>query len=193
MQWHEANPGRWQQEQAVAANLLGNADAGIDSEGTAFVCGTFGVYSEHGHLYESVKLRIVYPPNYPARNCPPSVYLASHRDRWKNGGDSHIESDWKLCLFVPGESGIDFSQDGSLNDLFAVIHTFLFKQRVYQRRLLRAQLDGSIPEWPGEYRSHGIQGMREAIRDMGGVGRNDPCPCGSGLKFKKCHMPVLPK
>jgi uncharacterized protein YecA (UPF0149 family) len=19
------------------------------------------------------------------------------------------------------------------------------------------------------------------------VGRNDPCPCGSGLKFKKCH------
>ena len=20
-----------------------------------------------------------------------------------------------------------------------------------------------------------------------GVGRNDPCPCGSGLKFKNCH------
>lgn len=19
------------------------------------------------------------------------------------------------------------------------------------------------------------------------VGRNDPCPCGSGIKFKKCH------
>ncbi len=19
------------------------------------------------------------------------------------------------------------------------------------------------------------------------VGRNDPCPCGSGLKFKRCH------
>src|SRR5208283_5972910 len=100
-------------------------------------------------------------------NCHPSVYLVSHRDRWKNGGDSHIESDWKLCLFVPGESGIDFSQADSLNDLFAVIHTFLFKQRVYQRRLVRAQLDGSIPKWPGEYRSHGIQGMREAIRDMG--------------------------
>lgn len=23
--------------------------------------------------------------------------------------------------------------------------------------------------------------------DLGGVGRNDPCPCGSGLKFKRCH------
>jgi uncharacterized protein len=19
------------------------------------------------------------------------------------------------------------------------------------------------------------------------IGRNDPCPCGSGIKFKKCH------
>jgi len=23
--------------------------------------------------------------------------------------------------------------------------------------------------------------------DFAGVGRNDPCPCGSGKKFKKCH------
>jgi uncharacterized protein YecA (UPF0149 family) len=25
---------------------------------------------------------------------------------------------------------------------------------------------------------------RNPVRD---VGRNDPCPCGSGRKFKKCH------
>lgn len=24
------------------------------------------------------------------------------------------------------------------------------------------------------------------------VGRNDPCPCGSGLKYKKCHGAVIP-
>src|SRR5690349_22796733 len=23
------------------------------------------------------------------------------------------------------------------------------------------------------------------------VGRNDPCPCGSGLKYKKCHGAVI--
>ncbi|MCK4583816.1 SEC-C domain-containing protein, partial [candidate division WOR-3 bacterium] len=23
------------------------------------------------------------------------------------------------------------------------------------------------------------------------VGRNDPCPCGSGKKFKKCHGKYL--
>ena len=22
------------------------------------------------------------------------------------------------------------------------------------------------------------------------VGRNDPCPCGSGLKYKRCHLPL---
>lgn len=26
------------------------------------------------------------------------------------------------------------------------------------------------------------------IRDKPRVGRNDPCPCGSGLKFKKCCL-----
>jgi preprotein translocase subunit SecA len=26
-----------------------------------------------------------------------------------------------------------------------------------------------------------------AANPFAGVGRNDPCPCGSGKKFKKCH------
>jgi preprotein translocase subunit SecA len=25
------------------------------------------------------------------------------------------------------------------------------------------------------------------VRDAPKVGRNDPCPCGSGKKFKQCH------
>ena len=29
----------------------------------------------------------------------------------------------------------------------------------------------------------------EPIRNRGAkVGRNDPCPCGSGKKYKNCHM-----
>jgi preprotein translocase subunit SecA len=29
----------------------------------------------------------------------------------------------------------------------------------------------------------------EPIRNVGQkVGRNDPCPCGSGKKYKNCHM-----
>lgn len=30
-------------------------------------------------------------------------------------------------------------------------------------------------------------GMIEHHRPEKRVGRNDPCPCGSGVKFKKCH------
>jgi uncharacterized protein YecA (UPF0149 family) len=26
----------------------------------------------------------------------------------------------------------------------------------------------------------------EPIKTQGGTGRNDPCPCGSGKKYKKC-------
>jgi uncharacterized protein YecA (UPF0149 family) len=33
---------------------------------------------------------------------------------------------------------------------------------------------------------------QEASR-FAGVGRNDPCPCGSGAKYKKCHGSETPK
>jgi preprotein translocase subunit SecA len=30
-------------------------------------------------------------------------------------------------------------------------------------------------------------GVKTVVRKKAKVGRNDPCPCGSGKKFKKCH------
>jgi uncharacterized protein len=36
-----------------------------------------------------------------------------------------------------------------------------------------------------------LNGKRETLRNVfQDVGRNDPCPCGSGVKFKKCHGKV---
>ena len=29
--------------------------------------------------------------------------------------------------------------------------------------------------------------LRPIVRETPKVGRNEPCPCGSGLKYKKCH------
>ena len=29
--------------------------------------------------------------------------------------------------------------------------------------------------------------MQPFVRHGGKVGRNDPCPCGSGKKYKQCH------
>lgn len=186
--WHQLNTKRWEQECLIAAEVFSGCESEVDASRKAIIRGMFDVCSQHGHIYESVKLRIEYPATFTIRNQPPSVYLESHRDRWKNTADSHIENDWRLCLFVPGESGINFSDSMSLNDLFAVIQTFLFKQRIYQRRLAKTYLTGEIAKWPGKDRSHGEQGIREAIHARGGVGRNEPCPCGSGKKYKHCHL-----
>jgi uncharacterized protein YecA (UPF0149 family) len=29
--------------------------------------------------------------------------------------------------------------------------------------------------------------VQQVVRSAAKVGRNDPCPCGSGKKYKKCH------
>jgi preprotein translocase subunit SecA len=31
------------------------------------------------------------------------------------------------------------------------------------------------------------QQVQQVVRSQEKVGRNDPCPCGSGKKYKKCH------
>ena len=31
------------------------------------------------------------------------------------------------------------------------------------------------------------QKVQQIVRTQPKVGRNDPCPCGSGRKYKKCH------
>ncbi len=31
------------------------------------------------------------------------------------------------------------------------------------------------------------QPVQQVVRGEEKVGRNDPCPCGSGKKYKKCH------
>jgi len=42
-------------------------------------------------------------------------------------------------------------------------------------------------EAPRPARTGGDDVVRQVKRDEPKVGRNDPCPCGSGKKYKKCH------
>ena len=188
MAWHERAPARWESEKRIGHQLLEDGRSGISDDGVVFLEGVFHVRSRHGHRYESVRLRVEYPPSFPERGTTPKVVLLSHRDRWKEGGDSHINSDWSLCLFVAGECGIDFRLSDSLNALFAVTQTVLFKEHLYQQALVREALTGEKAVWPGDARSHGMAGIAEAVHGMGGVGRNEACPCGSGKKFKVCCL-----
>ena len=45
----------------------------------------------------------------------------------------------------------------------------------------------AVAEPPRPARSGGDDSIRQVRRDEPKVGRNDPCPCGSGKKYKKCH------
>lgn len=48
-------------------------------------------------------------------------------------------------------------------------------------RALVEKLEAPLQSWSFETVEHRVK--------PGGVGRNDPCPCGSGKKFKKCCLP----
>src|SRR5258705_13865465 len=48
--------------------------------------------------------------------------------------------------------------------------------------LSKAMAGGPVP---------GVAGGPAGAKDWSNVGRNDPCPCGSGKKFKKCHGAAL--
>ncbi|UJW85156.1 UPF0149 family protein [Devosia sp. SL43] len=46
---------------------------------------------------------------------------------------------------------------------------------------------GIIPRLAGElYRAHRLAAPQAPLR-VASTGRNDPCPCGSGFKYKRCH------
>jgi len=58
-----------------------------------------------------------------------------------------------------------------LGDTVRKIHALWLEQR--RAQIARGALPGVV--------------RREPIRHPDKVGRNDPCPCGSGKKFKHCH------
>jgi preprotein translocase subunit SecA len=61
-----------------------------------------------------------------------------------------------------------------------------------QRRRLAARRRGGSMQFTGPNQGATAAGeeagkVKTIVRDQPKVGRNDPCPCGSGKKFKKCH------
>jgi preprotein translocase subunit SecA len=53
------------------------------------------------------------------------------------------------------------------------------------------QLEFSHPSAPNSFTGEPVEAVQEDktpfVRDEKKVGRNEPCPCGSGKKFKQCH------
>ena len=186
MGWNKLSPKRWEVEQRISQEYLTDVEVGYDEESQAYIKGKFQLVSQHGHVYNTFKIRIVYPYNFPGKKRVPWVFLDSHRNIWENSADAHFFPDWKMCLFVPGETPVNFANEDSLRDLFAVLRVFLFKERLYQRDLIIQAITGKRAVWPGEARPHGIRGIIAAIRDHGEIDPKEPCFCGSGQRFIHC-------
>ena len=76
--------------------------------------------------------------------------------------------------------------------------TFIYKAQIESTRQPVAQTPQHMTmshedtlglgyQQPPEMREAARRGKKEPVRVDKKVGRNDPCPCGSGKKFKKCH------
>ena len=60
-------------------------------------------------------------------------------------------------------------------------------RRVVQAREVKAEASALAGERPEAQHSPGSGTPTTVRRSTPKVGRNDPCPCGSGKKYKKCH------
>ena len=97
--------------------------------------------------------------------------------------DLHFFEDGACCL------GIGYAPEKKLTMsrlFYGLIIPFFYRLSFTERYGLTAARN----ELWGEY-SHGNAGHQEHLKEMRAIaqenpGRNDPCPCGSGIKFKNC-------
>jgi hypothetical protein len=90
-----------------------------------------------------------------------------------------FEQDLNATLKCPDAPAWYLEQHPPLGDIVETLSTWTFSSKSDQ------------DTEPGTYREHpslwdGTQG--QAFNPFKNVGRNDPCPCGSGKKFKKCCL-----
>ena len=60
-------------------------------------------------------------------------------------------------------------------------------QEIEQKRMALGRKQKVIESHPGADGEAGAPKQETVTRGQPKVGRNDPCPCGSGKKYKKCH------
>lgn len=114
-----------------------------------------------------------------------------------SGGDAKVEfsrkdaTSWaRNATFTKLEVlATEAGQPGDATGLvdFAATYVEQGKTLVLRERSMFAREPGADPATPGPWRYIGRQKGESVRRDAARVGRNDPCPCGSGLKYKKCH------
>jgi hypothetical protein len=106
-----------------------------------------------------------------------------------------------MCLWLPPCSPWDSADPLALRHFLDQLAIFFDKQLTYD-------LTG---DWAWPAYAHEVEGYVEFVKEQLGndmalveallrvitlktsVGPNEQCPCASGTKFKKCHLPIVEK
>jgi SEC-C motif len=191
--WYKRNGGaRLAQDRAVVAarypDLTFRVDEGAEQ---VFVEGSLTLRGESG-VPERIGVCAAFPPGYPG--AEPEVFDVG--DRFPHILDRHFFPDGKCCLWLPPTSRWNGADPEGLGAFLEEVAIFFDKQ-------LTCDVVGYFP---GAQWGHGTAGYIEFVRElMGGneqlltaftpvfagiltPGRNSPCPCGSGRKYKRCHL-----
>jgi preprotein translocase subunit SecA len=102
-------------------------------------------------------------------------FLARQQEAMRQARLAEARMRANLQFSAPGEPG------GGLQTSATAAPSFSAPQVSGGARPVAGPMPGTVVPRPA---GPGMPGMQPALKD---VGRNDPCPCGSGKKFKKCH------
>ena len=148
-------------------------------------------------------------PNLPEKDYERYLIMASLDFLWMDHIDamSDLREGIGLRGYAQRDPLVEYKREGAIlfEEFFAALGDMVSK------RMFRLRLNENRPETPApaftrlpvpkqgraavrdavnNVLSNRIahQNDKEAVKTKLRVGRNDPCPCGSGKKYKKCHM-----
>ena len=131
-----------------------------------------GLWKDHlaamDHLRQGIHLR-----GYAQKN-PKQEFKRESFELFESMLDS-LKSDVIILLSkiqVQAQSDVDAVEEQRRQQAEAVAHNYQHEEA--------ESLGGEVPEGAEGYQA-------PVVRDGAKVGRNDPCPCGSGKKYKQCH------
>ncbi len=134
-----------------------------------------------------------------------AVMLQTIDQQWKDHllAMDHLKEGIGLRGYAQRDPKIEYQREGyekfvemsglirsrAVEQFYRVVFEMPSKERVEAMRVAeearrRAQQQGIREQHPG---GPELTGSRTVERDGRKVGRNEPCPCGSGKKYKKCH------
>jgi SEC-C motif-containing protein len=91
-----------------------------------------------------------------------------------------MHAKWHSLQIVSTEKGGPQDEDGTVEFIASYTEAGTFK--THHERGAFKKKDGQWYYVEGE-----MVKTKPVVRETPKVGRNDPCPCGSGKKYKKCH------